>query len=124
MGPFNAFEEREIARFLGVPDEEYPPRNRSTKSLDSLVDLLVDRYHLDRETPEETILQHWPHIVGEPFSKRCYPERVTASGTLIVAVPNTVVRRELMFMEARILTAIGSLPGCDHIRAVSLKSGL
>lgn len=124
MRPFNAFEEREIARFLGVPDEENPPRNRPTKSIGNLVDVLVDRYHLDRETPEETILQNWPHIVGENFSKRCYPERITASGTLIVAVPNTVVRRELMFMETRILTAIGSLQGCEHIRSVTLKSGL
>jgi hypothetical protein len=120
---FNAFEENEIAHFLGLPDADKPAIDRSAKPMDSLVELLIERYHLDRETPEEVVLRNWTRIVGENFANRCYPERISQSGSLIVAVPNTVVRRELMFMEDRILTALGSLPGCGHIRAVVLKSG-
>jgi hypothetical protein len=123
MGRFNPFEEKEIAAFLQVPDEDAPANDRGTKPINSIVELLIDRYHLDRETPEETILNNWNRIVGEAFAKRCHPERISPAGALIVAVPNTVVRRELMFMEDRILTALGSLQGCGHIRSVVLKSG-
>lgn len=123
MGHFTTFEESEIAAFRNVPGPGRFLRDRGTKGLDSVIESLIERYHLDRETPEETILANWNSIIGPTFAKRCCPERITASGSLVIAVPNATLRRELMFMEDRILTAVGSLPGCSHIRSVVLKSG-
>jgi len=69
------------------------------------------------------VLENWENIVGKTFARRCRPERIDPSGALIVQVPNATVRRELIFMEDRILTALGSIEGCGHIHRVVLKAG-
>lgn len=121
--PFNRETEKLISALRGLPEElDDPAVNRGVKDLAALLDNCIDRYHLDRNTPEETILENWERIVGKGFASRCRPERLEPSGTLRVQATNPTVRRELIFMEDRILTAIASLEGCQHIRKVLLRA--
>ena len=89
----------------------------------SLLETCIEKYKIGQNTPEETIQENWPRIVGPEFSKRCRPERIDQSGALIVQVPNSTVRRELIFAEDQMMTVIASLPGCHFINRVVLKSG-
>jgi len=120
---FSPKEERLIASFRGLP-EEYPGYvDKGSKTLGSLLETCIEKYKIGKNTPEETIQENWPRIVGPEFAKRCRPERIDHSGALIVQVPNSTVRRELIFAEDKMMTVIASLPGCHFINRVVLKSG-
>ena len=112
-----------ISSLRSLPEDPSPVRDAGTKPLGSLLEACIEKYHIGRRTPEETVLENWEKIVGESFAARCRPERIDPSGALIVQAGNATVRRELIFMQERILTALGSLPGCGHIHRVILKSG-
>ena len=120
---FNRRAESLIASFRNMPEEPFPGRDSGPKEMGSLLESLIERYHIGRRTPEESIQENWVRIVGPDFAKRCRPERIDASGTLIVQVPNATVRREMIFHEDRILTVLGSLEGCQHVNRVVLKAG-
>lgn len=120
---FSRSEESLIASFRQFPEEDMPSRDSGATPFGSLVESLIEKYHIGKNTPEEAVQENWARIVGPTFAKRCRPERIDPSGALIVQVPNSTVRRELIFMEDRILTALGSLPDCGHINRVVLKSG-
>lgn len=112
-----------ISSLRELPEDDALSPSPSAMPLDSLIEACIERHHIGKRTPQETILENWSRIVGESFARRCRPERIDASGTLIVQSSNATVRRELMFMEDRILTALGSMEGCQHIRRVILKAG-
>ena len=120
---FTAREEELIASFRNVPEDSVLLGDFGATSFGSLLETIVEKYHIGKSTPEEAIQENWVRIVGPQFARRCRPERVDPSGALIVQVPNATVRRELIFSEGRILTALGSLPGCQHINRVVLKAG-
>lgn len=112
-----------IASLRSIPEEDYIQRDSGTKEFGSLVEACVEKYHIGKQTPEEEILENWNNIVGMQFASRCRPERITSSGTLVIQVANPVLRREMMFLEDRILTALGSLKSCHHITRIVLKGG-
>lgn len=112
-----------IASFRSMPEDVSTAQDKGTKPMGSLLETCIERFHIGRKTPEEAILENWERIVGAAFCKRCRPERIDPSGALIVQVPNATVRRELIFMEERILTALGAIEGCGHIHRVVLKAG-
>ncbi|MGA1204830.1 MAG: DUF721 domain-containing protein [Opitutales bacterium] len=112
-----------IASLREIPGDKSPTRDLGTKSWGSVISAFVEKYHIGKSTPEEAILENWERIVGPSFANRCRPEKITASGCLLVQVPNPTLRRELIFMEDRILTALGSIEGCQHIHHVIFKSG-
>jgi hypothetical protein len=120
--PFPADVERLISSLRELPESTSSFKDSGTKPIDSILEACIERYHIGRNTPEEAIMNHWVRIVGGPFAKRCRPERI-AGGALIIQVSNATLRRELMFMESRILTALGSIPECQHINRIVLKSG-
>jgi hypothetical protein len=112
-----------ILSLRSSPEQLSTARDKGTKPLGSVMEACIEKFHIGRKTPEESILENWECIVGAAFAKRCHPERVDPSGALIVAASNATVRRELIFMEPRILTALGTLEGCNHIHRVVLKAG-
>ena len=120
---FSPRDERLIASFRGFPNDNGAFRDRGSKPLGSLLEACIEKYKIGKNTPEETILENWPRIVGAAFAGRCHPERIDRSGALIVQVPNAIVRRELMFSENKMLTVIASLPDCHIITRIVLKSG-
>jgi len=112
-----------IADFRGLPRDDSRSIDRGAKSLGSAVEVCFDRYKIDQETPHEIILSHWSRIVGPRFAQRCQPERIDRSGMLLINVNNSILRRELQFMEDRILTALRSIKGCENINGIVLKAG-
>jgi hypothetical protein len=120
---FDRHVESLIASFRNMPEELFSSRDSGPKEIGSLLESLIERHHIGRRTPEESIQENWVRIVGPDFAKRCRPERIDASGALIVQVPNATVRREMIFHEDRILTVLGSLEGCQHVNRVVLKAG-
>ena len=118
--PFSAEVENLIANLRDLPEPRSRMKDFGSKPLDSLLETCIERYHIGRSTPEEAVMKHWPQIVGKHFAKRCRPERIDG-GILVIQVGNPTLRRELMFMESRILTAVGSIKECQHIHRVVLK---
>jgi hypothetical protein len=114
--------ERLISAFRNLPEHDDAAYSGS-KSLSSSIEACMDRYHIGRSTPGETILAAWDAIVGPRFAKLCRPVRIDRSGNLVVSADNASARRELMFMEDRILTAVASMPECGHVRRVVLIAG-
>ena len=112
-----------IASLRSLPEEPDSSRPAGAMPLGSLIEACIEKHHIGRQTPEEIILENWVNIVGESFAARCRPERIDPSGALVVQAGNATVRRELIFMQERILTALGSLPQCHHIHRIILKSG-
>jgi len=112
-----------IASLRAMPEEDHIQHDAGTKGFGSLVEACVEKYHIGRQTPEEEILENWDRIIGKQFAGRCRPERITASGCLIIQVPNPILRRELIFLEEKILTALGSMKSCHHIHRIILKGG-
>ena len=88
-----------IASLRSIPEEGYIKYDKGTKGFGSLMEACVEKYHIGRKTPEEEILENWDRILGKSFANRCRPEKITASGCLIIQVPNPTLRRELIFME-------------------------
>lgn len=120
--PFSAEIESMITSLRALPEDRHYLKDRGVKPLDSLMEACIEKYHIGQNTPHESIMENWERIVGGPFAKRCRPERIE-SRTLIIQVANPTLRREIAFMEGRILTALGSLKGCQHINRIVLKSG-
>lgn len=111
-----------IRQFRGLPVDDADSSKPPPRRLDSVLETCIERYHIGRKTPEETLLENWPRVIGQRFAARCRPVRIDRSGSLVIQIHNATLRRELMFMEDRILTAVASLPDCDHIQRIVFKS--
>jgi len=120
---FSRQAEELIADLRSIPHERSRARDRGTKPLDSLIEVCLERHKIGRETTEETIMRHWERIIGKTFAHRCAPVRIDARRRLIIGVSNPSLRRELQFHEDRIMTALRSIEGCDHLRGVILRAG-
>jgi hypothetical protein len=112
-----------IADLRGVPTSNSRMFDRGSKPLDSLVEVCLEKYKIGQETPEEIILRHWPRIVGERNAARCRPLRIDQSQKLHIGVPNPILRREFQFHEDRIMTALRSIEGCQHLTGLVYRAG-
>lgn len=112
-----------IANLRRLPEKPSRMRDRKTKPLSSLVEVCFERYAIDRKTPQQTILENWKQLVGESNAHRCSPERINARRQLVIQVANPTLRRELQFIEDRIMTRLRSMEGCDHITGIVLRAG-
>ena len=112
-----------IADFRGVPLDDTFSARASGKAMGSIIETCFARYGIGKESPQETVLRNWRQIIGPHFCDRCAPEKIDASAKLVIRVENPILRRELHFMEDRIMTALRSLPGCTHIRGIVFRAG-
>lgn len=120
--PFSPRIEELIRQFRGLPVDEAESNSAAPRRMDSILETCIDRYHIGRKTPEETVLENWSRIIGQRFASRCRPVRIDRSGNLVIEIHNATLRRELMFLEDRILTTLVSLPECGHVRGIVFKS--
>lgn len=121
--PFSPEAESLITSLRRLPETGSPAKGAGAKPLDSILEACIEAYSIGRKTSEEALLENWSRIVGEPFARRCQPERIDG-GALIIQVNNPTLRNEIRFMESRILTALGSIPECSAINRIILKSGM
>jgi hypothetical protein len=115
--------ENAIAQFRGLPKPTDADFSEGPKNIDSLLEVLVERYKIGTERPEQVIMANWVDIMGEANANRCAPERIDGTGRLVVSVANPILRRELHFNRARMMAKIRQLRGCDNIRDIDFRAG-
>jgi len=97
--------------------------DQRTHPLGSLIEVLVEKHHLEEESIQDVIRDQWERIVGRELASQASPEKIDPSGRLIVRTANPVVRRELQFREEGMMTTLRSIPKCQHIEGVRLIAG-
>jgi hypothetical protein len=120
--PFSRKAEETIKDFRGLPRDPLHDRSGAPKNMGSIIEACLERFAIGQQTAEDILLENWERIIGKDFAMRCRPRRIDGT-TLIIEVPNPTVRREMLFIEDRILTAVASLPKCNSIRRVILTAG-
>ena len=118
---FSKKQEAIIANFLGVPSRDCNFSQKDPMRIEDLVVHLVERYDLERPKPEQILVESWDTIFGS-FSERCYPVKLTASGTLIISVTNSTLRTEIIFKKNEFLQKIKRLQHCEDINDLVIRA--
>ena len=120
---FSKIAEELIGELRGVPsDEPKRSKKRPTQSLAVLVEHLLEKHHLGRESAEHTIRDHWKEIVGDTNAGYSHPATIERN-LLNVLAGHAVVRNELFLHRTEIAERIRKLPGCGHVKAINLRPG-
>ena len=120
---FSKIAEALVADLRGIVPED-PPRakKRPTQPLASVVEQLLQKHQIGRESPEHTIRDHWNEIVGPANGAYSHPAMIERN-QLIVLAGHAVVRNELFLHRNEIVARIKKLPGCGHVKAIHLRAG-
>lgn len=119
---FSRAVENLIADLRTLPVDEGRSRRRPTQELGSLVESLLIKHRIGRESIEHEIRAHWAEIVGAPNAAFSHPLTVERN-QLLVLVSHAVVRNELFLHRATILRKLRAMPGCGEIRSIMVRSG-
>lgn len=121
---FSKTAEQLIAELRGLAHNE-PARQvkRATQPLGNLIETLVNKYQIGRPSPEQTIRDHWPELVGPANAHYSHPALIEQRGRLTVLAGHAVVRNELFLHRKTIVQRIQQLPGCDHVRDLNIRAG-
>ena len=98
-------------------------RKRPTKDLAPLIESILLKFQIGRDSPEQTIRDKWSEIVGSANASYSHPARIERERSLVVLASHSVVRNELFHHRLLILEKIQKLPGCDHIREINIRAG-
>ncbi|MGE9295958.1 MAG: DUF721 domain-containing protein [Puniceicoccales bacterium] len=110
-----------IANLRDLPEDHGRSRSRGAKPIDSVVEVILERYKIGKPTAEEIIVKHWKEIVGEETAHRARPMKLVNGKQLIIMASNSVIKQELLFAERQILKRVRALPECGAIRDVSIR---
>jgi hypothetical protein len=111
-----------IADFRGLPHAGKHEWDTGPREMGSLLEVLVQRYQIGQDRPEQVIMAHWREIMGEN-AERCAPERIDTQGRLVVAVANPVLRRELASSRRPLVLKLRKLKGCKEITDIEFRAG-
>ena len=118
---FSKKQEAIIANFLGVSNRDCNFSQKDPMTIEDLVVLFVERYDLERPKPEQVLVESWDEVFGS-FSERCYPVKLTDTGTLIVSVTNSTLRSEIIFKKNEFLHRIKQLQYCEDIKDLVVRA--
>jgi hypothetical protein len=122
--PFSRAAEEMIASLRRLPLEiPRGMRKRPTKELASLIEEILVRNQIGRDSPEQAIREKWVEIVGSANASYSHPARIERDRSLVVLTSHSVVRNELFHHRLLILEKIQKLPGCHHIREINIRAG-
>ncbi len=121
---FSKLAEELIGDLRGIETvEPHRQRKRPTKGLTVLVEELLQKYQVGRDSPEQVIRDHWVEIVGTANASYAHAAQIDPKGRLIVLASHSVVRNELFHHRQTIVERIRKLPGCDHVKSLNLRAG-
>ncbi|KXU34691.1 hypothetical protein AXK12_07045 [Cephaloticoccus capnophilus] len=121
---FSQLAESVIADFRRVPlHEPKRQRKRATKPLAELVEPLLAKYKIGRESAEQRLHAHWAELVGSANANYSHPVEIDARGRLLVLASHAVVRQELFHHRAQIVAKIQALPGCATVKHLNIRAG-
>jgi len=98
-------------------------RKRATKDLGPLIEEILVKNQVGRDSPEQTIREKWPEIVGHANASYSHPARIERERSLVVLTSHSVVRNELFHHRKLIVDKIQKLPGCGHVREINVRAG-
>jgi hypothetical protein len=111
-----------VADFRGLPRADEHEWDKGAANMGSLLEVLIEKYKIGEERPEQTIMANWREIMGGNAS-RCAPERIDTQGRLVVVVANPILRRELAFSRRPLVQKLRRLKGCDGITDIDFRAG-
>jgi hypothetical protein len=116
--------EKLIAALRRVPDDT-PARmkKRPTKELSGLVEELMLKFQIGRDSPEDKIRANWSELVGPANAHYSHASQIDQRGKLIILAGHAVVRNELFIHRKTIVERIQKLPGCAHVRELHIRAG-
>ena len=121
---FSKLAEELVGELRGVPyDEPRRAKKRATQSLAAVVEQLMTKHQIGRDSPEHTIRAHWPALVGPANAGYSHAVRIERDKRLVIHVAHSVVRNELFLHRAEIVERIQKLPGCAKIKELNLRAG-
>jgi hypothetical protein len=121
--PFSKIAESLIGDLRGVaPDDPPRARRRATQSLSAVVESLLQKHQIGRESPEHTIRAEWKTLVGAANAAYSHPAMIERN-RLVVLAAHAVVRNELFHHRDEIVARIKKLPGCEHVKSLHLRGG-
>lgn len=120
---FSKLAETLIGDLRGLsPEDPARSRKRATQSLSVVVEQLLQKHQIGRESPEHTIREHWKSIVGAANATYSHPGMIERN-RLTVLAGHAVVRNELFLHREEIAARIRQLPGCEHVKAIHVRAG-
>ena len=120
---FSKMAERLISDFRKLPPEPAKMRKRETKGIGEIMEGLQARHGIGRVTPEQTLRDHWPELVGTANATYSHAVRIDYNRRLVVQVTHAVVRNELFLHRESILQRIQKLPGCAGVTELRVVAG-
>jgi len=97
-------------------------RKRATKDLTTVVEELMEKFKVGRDSPENTIRENWRDLVGPANAAYSNPVSIER-GRLLVLVSHAVVRSEIFHHREAIAKKIQALPGCKGVRNLNIRAG-
>jgi len=120
---FSQVAEELVASLRRIPNEiPGRMRKRATKELGPMIEEILLKHQIGRDSPEQRVRDHWIEIVGSANAQYSHPVRLEKN-SLIVLTSHAVVRNELFHHRATIVEKIQKLPGCGDIRMINLRDG-
>src|SRR3954447_17665964 len=120
---FSKLAEELVGELRGVRfDDPKRAKKRATQPLSTLVEQLLQKHQIGRETPEHTIRAQWKAIVGDANASYSHPAMIERN-RLVVLAAHAVVRNELFHHREEIASRIRKLRGCEHVKAIHVRPG-
>ena len=110
-----------IADFRGLPRTTTESLKQAPVLLDTVLEVVKEKYKLERPSPERSIIENWNEIFGS-FAGRCNPLSLKDGKTLVISVMNQTLRSELQFRKQALLKKIRSLPYCENISEIIFRA--
>ena len=121
---FSKLAEELIGDWRGVPSElPAKQKKRATKPLGQLVEELMLKHQIGRDSPEQRIRDQWPELVGPANAHYSHAVSIDPRGRLTIIATHAVVRQELTMHRRTIVARIQQLPGCQHVRDLNIRAG-
>ncbi len=114
-----------VADLRGVPDRTPALQSkRPPLSLGPLIDELLVKHNVGRHTPEDTIRENWPAIVGPAIAHYSHAALIDPKGRLTILYNQPVAGNELRFHQAAVLEKIQALPGLRNVvKGLNIRAG-
>ena len=110
-----------IADFRGLPRTTTKSLKQAPVPLDTVLEMVKEKYNLERPSPERTIVENWNEIFGN-LAGRCNPLSMKDGKTLVISVTNQTLRSELQFRKKPLLKKIQMLPHCENITEIIIRA--
>lgn len=93
-------------------------RRSKPERVDAVIENFLRTSGLAPRVTQASVISEWPRLVGPQVAAVTEPLRVTANGTLFVAVKSNPWMAELSLLEPRLLAAINQDPSRPPVKRI------